>query len=75
MHIVRRTPYFGHRAISSHPALTPKLSLSLNSRNAPQLKVSRSYSEMLETYAASQKTKKDKEAIMGSIKDFLGKGR
>ena len=41
-----------------------ELSLSLNSRNAPQLKVSRGYSEMLETYAASQKTKKDKEAIM-----------
>ena len=41
-----------------------ELSLSLNSRNAPQLKVSRGYNEMLETYASSQKTKKDKEAIM-----------
>lgn len=41
-----------------------ELSLSLNSRNAPQLKVSRGYNEMLKTYAISQKTKKDKEAIM-----------
>jgi RNA polymerase sigma-54 factor len=41
-----------------------ELSLSLNSRNAPQLKVSRGYSEMLKTYAVSQKTKQDKEAIM-----------
>jgi len=41
-----------------------ELSLSLNSRNAPQLKVSRGYNEMLETYASSQKTKKDKAAIM-----------
>jgi len=41
-----------------------ELSLSLNSRNAPQLKVSKGYSEMLHTYAASQKTKQDKEAIM-----------
>lgn len=40
------------------------LSLSLNSRNAPQLRISRGYSEMLEAYAASQKTKKDKEAIL-----------
>lgn len=41
-----------------------QLILSLNGRNAPQLKVSRGYAEMLKTYSESQKTKKDKEAIM-----------
>ena len=41
-----------------------ELNLSLNSRNAPQLKVSRQYDEMLRTYADSKRTEKDKEAIM-----------
>ncbi len=41
-----------------------ELNLSLNSRNAPQLRVSKEYSEMLRAYAASNKTKKDKDAIM-----------
>lgn len=42
-----------------------ELRLTLNQRNAPDLKVSRQYKQMLETYA-SQKTpdKKSKEAIM-----------
>jgi len=40
-----------------------ELNLSLNSRNAPQLKVSRQYSEMLKGYSDSKRTKKDKEAI------------
>lgn len=39
------------------------LNLSLNSRNAPQLKVSRQYAEMLKGYAESDRSKKDKEAI------------
>lgn len=39
------------------------LNLSLNSRNAPQLKVSRQYAEMLKGYAESERSKKDKEAI------------
>jgi RNA polymerase sigma-54 factor len=40
-----------------------KLELSLNSRNAPELKISRAYSEMLDTYdKASKKDKKLKEA-------------
>lgn len=39
------------------------LSLSLNSRNAPQLKVSRQYADMLRGYADSDRSKKDKEAI------------
>ena len=40
-----------------------ELNLSLNSRNAPQLKVSRQYAEMLRGYAESDRSKKDKEAI------------
>lgn len=40
-----------------------ELSLSLNSRNAPQLKVSRQYADMLRGYADSDRSKKDKEAI------------
>ncbi|MBD3639297.1 MAG: RNA polymerase factor sigma-54 [Crocinitomicaceae bacterium] len=41
-----------------------ELSLSLNSRNAPQLKVSKSYETMLRNYAEGAKsTKADKEAI------------
>lgn len=41
-----------------------ELRLTINGRNAPQLKVSRDYAEMLKTYASSKKTKKDKEAIL-----------
>jgi len=41
-----------------------KLELLLNGRNAPQLKVSRQYSEMLRTYSDSKKTQADKEAIL-----------
>ncbi len=40
-----------------------KLNLTLNSRNAPQLKVSRQYADMLRGYAEGSKSKKDKEAI------------
>lgn len=41
-----------------------KLELSLNSRNAPELKISRSYSEMLQTYKKSnKKDKKLKETV------------
>ncbi len=41
-----------------------KLDLTLNGRNAPQLKVSKQYAEMLRGYAESKKTKQDKEAVM-----------
>jgi len=41
-----------------------RLDLSLNARNAPQLKVSRQYAEMLKTYADSSKSKSDKEAVL-----------
>ncbi|MFL5729689.1 MAG: RNA polymerase factor sigma-54, partial [Cytophagaceae bacterium] len=41
-----------------------KLELSLNSRNAPELRISRSYTEMLQTYdKSSKKDKKLKEAV------------
>jgi RNA polymerase sigma-54 factor len=42
-----------------------KLELSLNSKNAPELKVSRSYEQMLRSYAEGAKqSKSDKEALM-----------
>jgi len=42
-----------------------KLSIRLNQRNAPDLKVSRQYKEMLKTYSeGSKKDKKQKEAVM-----------
>lgn len=40
------------------------LELSLNSKNAPELHLSRTYLDMIETYAESKKTKQQKEAIM-----------
>jgi len=40
------------------------LEISLNSRNVPELRISRTYAEMLEAYSASKdKTKKQKEAV------------
>lgn len=42
-----------------------ELELTLNSRNAPELNVSREYKEMLESYKSSQqKNKSQKEAVM-----------
>lgn len=41
------------------------LELSLNSKNAPELKISENYKDMFEAYARNkQKNKRDKEAIM-----------
>jgi RNA polymerase sigma-54 factor len=40
------------------------LELSLSSRNMPELRVNRTYSEMLETYSEGRKSKTDKEALM-----------
>lgn len=40
------------------------LELSLNSRNAPELRLSRSYTDMLQTYSESKKTKQQKDAFM-----------
>lgn len=58
----------------SHQQITPdfvitefegQLELTLNSRNAPELKVSRSYEMMLRTYAEGAKTSKsDKDALL-----------
>ncbi len=41
-----------------------ELSLQLNQRNAPDLKVSRQYKEMLEAYAADKNNKQNKDAVM-----------
>ena len=42
-----------------------ELNLALNGRNAPELKVSKSYAEMLKTYSEGNKSdKKQKEAVM-----------
>jgi RNA polymerase sigma-54 factor len=41
-----------------------ELSLTLNQRNAPELKVSREYKTMLDTYAKTKDKKKQKEAVM-----------
>ena len=48
-----------------------KLELSLNSRNAPQLKVSRSYSEMLSAYDKSDKKDKKLKETVSFIKQKL----
>lgn len=41
-----------------------KLELTLNSRNAPQLRISPDYNEMLKAYAADKSDKKNKEAAL-----------
>jgi RNA polymerase sigma-54 factor len=48
-----------------------KLELSLNSRNAPELKVSRSYAEMLETYDKSDKKNKQIKETATFVKQKL----
>lgn len=48
-----------------------KLELSLNSRNAPQLRVSRSYSEMLDAYDKSDKKDKKLKETVSFIKQKL----
>lgn len=48
-----------------------KLELSLNSKNAPQLKVSRSYSEMLQAYDKSDKSDKKLKETVSFIKQKL----
>lgn len=40
-----------------------ELELQLNSRNAPELRLNRTYSDMLETYSKSKDKKKHKEAL------------
>lgn len=40
-----------------------KLELTLNSRNAPELKISRDYKEMLDHYSKDKKSKESKQAI------------
>jgi len=48
-----------------------KLELALNSRNAPELKVSRSYSEMLKAYDKSDKTDKKLKDTVSFVKQKL----
>ncbi|XOV92964.1 MAG: RNA polymerase factor sigma-54 [Bacteroidota bacterium] len=48
-----------------------KLELTLNSRNAPQLKVSRSYSDMLDAYDKSDKKDKKLKETVSFIKQKL----
>lgn len=48
-----------------------KLELSLNSRNAPELKVSRSYSEMLQHYNKSDKKDKKMKETVSFVKQKL----
>jgi RNA polymerase sigma-54 factor len=45
-------------------AIDGQLELSLNGRNAPELRVSRAYREMMQDYARNKKDKAAKEAIM-----------
>ncbi len=52
-----------------------KLKLSLNSRNAPQLVVNRSYSEMLQTYEKSNKKDKKLRETISFIKQKLDSAR
>jgi len=48
-----------------------KLELSLNSRNAPELKISRSYAEMLDTYDKSNKKDKAMRETVSFVKQKL----
>ncbi len=49
-----------------------ELQLSLNSKNVPELRVSRTYSEMLETYAAGgEKKSKDQKDAVNFVKQRL----
>jgi RNA polymerase sigma-54 factor len=48
-----------------------KLELSLNSRNAPELKISRSYAEMLDTYDKSNKKDKSIRETVTFVKQKL----
>lgn len=45
-------------------AVDGQLELSLNGRNAPELRISRAYREMMQDYARNKKDKAAKEAIM-----------
>ena len=52
-----------------------ELELSLNSRNAPQLKVSRSYADMLEAYGRSDKKDRKLKETVSFIKQKLDSAR
>ncbi|ARK11689.1 RNA polymerase factor sigma-54 [Fibrivirga algicola] len=48
-----------------------KLELTLNSRNAPELKISRSFADMLDTYDKSNKTNKNLKETVSFVKQKL----
>ncbi|MEZ0540241.1 RNA polymerase factor sigma-54 [Fibrella arboris] len=48
-----------------------KLELTLNSRNAPELKISRSFADMLDTYDKSNKTNKSLKETVSFVKQKL----
>ncbi|MEZ0486393.1 RNA polymerase factor sigma-54 [Fibrella aquatica] len=48
-----------------------KLELTLNSRNAPELKISRSFADMLDTYDKSNKTNKGLKETVSFVKQKL----
>ncbi len=41
-----------------------ELNLTLNARNAPELRISNTYADMFDTYDKSKKTKEDKKAVL-----------
>jgi len=48
-----------------------KIELTLNSRNAPELKISRSFADMLDTYDKSNKTNKNLKETVSFVKQKL----
>lgn len=51
------------------------LEINLNSRNLPELKISRTYSEMLETYTMSKEKSKSQKEAVGFVKQKLDSAR
>jgi RNA polymerase sigma-54 factor len=49
----------------------PKLELTLNSKNAPELRISRSFAEMLDTYDKGNKTNKSLRETVSFVKQRL----
>lgn len=52
-----------------------EFSLSLNSRNVPELRVSREYTDMLETYAANREPSKQEKEAVAFVKQKIDSAR
>ncbi|MCC6252160.1 MAG: RNA polymerase factor sigma-54 [Bacteroidia bacterium] len=52
-----------------------QLELSLNSKNAPELRVSRGYKDMLEEYSKSKLSSKEKKEVIQFVKDKIDKAK